>query len=114
MLMASPSLMELQVHDSISGHLQQLTMKTLASTIICCNPFVLVQTPTIAGHIKFLPSLGITISVTLAILDLATHALKYTKTIHCGMVRGVVLLVPAANSTTLLGSAQHCHNPLLS
>ena len=43
--MASPSLMELQVHDSISGHLQQLTMKKLASTIICCNPFVLAQTP---------------------------------------------------------------------
>ena len=35
------------------------------------------------------------------------HAQVYTWMILCGMVRG------AANSTTLLGSAQHCHNPLL-
>ena len=28
--------------------------------------------------------------------------------ILCGMVRGVVLVVPAANSTTLLSSARHC------
>ena len=29
----------------------------------------------------------------------------------CGMERGVVLLMPAVNSTTLHGSAQHCHSP---
>ena len=74
--------------------------------------YVLAQTPTQIGHTKYLPSSETIISVTLAILDLPTHLPRYTKMILCGMVRGVILVAPAANSTTLLGSARHCYNPL--
>ena len=109
-LMASPSLMELQAQVSTSGRLLLRSMKLkMASSQ---SMFVLAQTPTSTGDFKFPHLLEITTSVTLAILAPGTHSQQYTLTILCGMVRGVVLLVPAANSTTLLGSARHCHNPL--
>ena len=114
MLLASPSLMGLQVHDSISGHLLLHSMKLTLTTWHSHAMFALALTPTLTGHIKFLRSLETAISVTPAIMDPATSdlLLHHTQMILCGMVRGVVLLVPAANSTTLLGSAQHCHSPL--
>ena len=109
-LTASPSLMGLLVHDSTSGHLLLHSMKLVL--LIGQIGYVLAQTPTQTGHTKYRPSSETIISVTLAILDLAAHLLRYTKMILCGMVRGVVLEAPAANSATLLGSARHCHNPL--
>ena len=109
-LMVSPSLMELQVHDSIFGLLLLLSMKLLPA--ITLSTSVRAQTLTSTGHTKFHYSLETTISATLVILDPAGMVL-HTRMILCGMVRGVALPMPAANSTTLLGSAQHCHNPLL-
>ena len=104
----SPSLMELQVHDSISGHLLQLYMKPTQPRVCPCTntnftwPF---QIPSIISSNYFCDTGNFGPGLSFAAVC--------TKTIHCGMVRGVVLLAPAANSTTLLGSAQHCHNPLL-
>ena len=59
--------------------------------------------------IKFLPLLEMIIFVTQATLGLLEVELLLI--IPCGMERGVVLLMPAANSTTLHGSARLYHNP---
>ena len=112
MSLVSPSLMEMQVHDSISGRLPLPFLK-LTLTSDTHAMFALVLTLRLPGHIKSPHLLEATISVTLAILDLSSQVLQYTQMIPCGMVMGVVLLVPAANSTALLGSAQCCRNPLL-
>ena len=66
-----------------------------------------VPVPTLlpAGRTKSLHLLVTTISVILLILH------SFTAFYPDGMVRGVVLLIPAVSSTTHHGSAQHCHSP---
>ena len=64
--------------------------------VVSMSTYVLAQTPTQTGDTKYRPSSKTIISVTLAILDLATRPI-YTKMILCGMVRGVVLVAPANN-----------------
>ena len=51
------------------------------------------------GHTRFLHSLVMTISVTLVIMDQGIILQPSTLMTHCGMVRGVALLVAAVSST---------------
>ena len=56
------------------------------------------------------PTLATTISVLQATQDLQMIRPLCMLMTPCGMERGVVLLMPAVNSTTLHGSAQHYRN----
>ncbi len=110
--MVSPSRMEVLVHDSISGHLLLLSPNYRQITVLFT--FVLVQTLLIhPGLIKSLHLLETTTSVPLLFQDLTLHLLRCMLMILCGMVRDVVLLMPAVNSTTRHGSAHHYHNLLM-
>ncbi len=106
--MESPLHMELPVHDSIFGHLLQQFMKL--ETLLMFVPVPLTTT----GLFKSLHLSATTTFVLLAILDLGFQMILFMLMILCGMVKGVVLLMPAVNLTTLRGSAQHYHNlPLM-
>ena len=86
------------------------TANNFDSRIVCqCT-----NTDRRAGHTKSLHLSAKTISVKLVILGLFQEQEIYILTIPFGMVRGVVLPVPAAGSTTPHGSAQLCpKQPLL-
>ena len=86
------------------GHLLLRSMKLALMRQI--KIFALALTATLTGHIKFLYLLATVISVTPETVDQATAypLLHRTQTILCGMAKDVVLLVPAANSTTLIGN----------
>ena len=77
--------------------------KTVMPSIGKVSVLVLILLP--LGHIMFPPSLVVTISVTLVIVDQDIISLPSILMTHCGMVRGVALLVAAVSSTPLHGSA---------
>ena len=52
-------------------------------------------------------------TLVIPILYSYSSSMNYSQMIPCGMVRDVVLIITAANSTLLHGSVQHCLNPLL-
>ena len=95
MLMVSPSHMELQAHVNTSGHLLQHSTKLIPTTIRSIT--VPAQTSMKPGLIKSLHSLETITFVLLATLDLDLATLEYIQKTLYGMVRGVVLLIPAVN-----------------
>ena len=106
--MVSPLLMELQAHASTSGPLLPDTPKLHHHILLKLTVPALTLRRT--GRMKCIPTLATIISVLQATQDLGCRWALYILLILCGMERGVVLLMPAVSSTTLHGSAQHCHN----
>ena len=66
---------------------------------------VLLLIQLLIGHMRFPPSLVLTISVTLVIVDQDLILQHSTLMTHSGMVRGVALLAAAVSSTPLHGFA---------
>lgn len=108
--MECPSCMELPAHDSISGRLLWHFSKQTQTSAPYSTGSVHVPTTILTGLTKSLHLSKITTSVQLEILDQRGMLMHFSLITHYGMVLGVVLLMTAANSTTLRGFAGHCHN----